>query len=127
MRLLLDTNIIIHSAKGTLSKQALDVLDDTANQLYFSPASIWELVIKQGIGKLKLPSTVSEIRKGLEEKGCRELSISSRHALATGTLAFAHTDPFDRMLIAQSLVDDLMLITTDTLLSEYAADVMVVD
>jgi PIN domain nuclease of toxin-antitoxin system len=127
MRFLLDTNIIIHSAKGSLSKQALNVLDDTSHLLYFSPVSIWELVTKQQIGKLRLPADVYEIRNGLEQKGCRELLVNSRHALAIGALASVNKDPFDRMLVAQSFVEGLTLITTDSLLANYATDVMVVE
>jgi PIN domain nuclease of toxin-antitoxin system len=127
MRLLMDTNVIIRSVMGSLAKQGADILDDTGNILYYSSVSIWEIVIKQHGGKLNMPVDAASIRKKLEEKGCREVTTSSRHALATGALASFNKDPFDRMLVAQSIVEGLTLITTDRLLSAYAAEVMVVD
>jgi len=127
VRLLLDTNIIIRSAKGTLSKQALGILEDTSNQLYYSPISIWEIATKLQIGKLKPPLNAKNTRDGLDDMGCRELPVTTRHALAVGALSFVHKDPFDRMLVAQAFVEDMTLITTDSLLRQYAAEVMVVD
>jgi PIN domain nuclease of toxin-antitoxin system len=127
MRLLMDTNVIIRSVMGTLTKQGADIVDDTGNVLYYSSISIWEIVIKQRSGKLNMPVDAASIRTKLEEKGCREIPVTSRHALATGALASFNKDPFDRMLVAQSIVEGLTLITTDRLLSAYAAEVMVVN
>jgi len=126
MRILMDTNVIIHSVSGTLSKLGEDIVDDTSNILYYSSVSIWELAIKHRIGKLKLPVSPGAIKKALDEKGCFELPVTSRHALATSALVSLHEDPFDRMLIAQSLIEDLELVTTDDQLADYAAEVMVV-
>jgi PIN domain nuclease of toxin-antitoxin system len=109
-----------------VGRKALDILDDTGHQLYYSPINMWELLIKSQTGKLKLPVEVRALRRGLEEKGCRELPVTSRHALAIGALLFIHKDPFDRMLIAQAFVENMTLITTDTLLGHYATEVMVV-
>jgi PIN domain nuclease of toxin-antitoxin system len=127
MKLLMDTNVIIRSMSGTLEKEGADILEDTGNTLYYSSVNIWELVIKQRSGKLNMPIEASVVRQKLEEKGCRELPVTSRHALTTGALAAVNKDPFDRMLVAQAIVEGLTLITTDRLLSDYAAEVLTVD
>lgn len=123
----MDTNVIIRSMAGTLGKDGADVLEDMSNTLYYSPVSIWEMVIKQRTGKLAMPTEAGVVRRQLEEKGCRELPVTSRHALATGALADVNKDPFDRMLVAQALTEGLTLMTTDRLLSGYAAEVMTVE
>jgi PIN domain nuclease of toxin-antitoxin system len=74
-----------------------------------------------------MPIEAGIIRERLEEKGCRELPITARHALATGALAPVNKDPFDRMLVAQAIIEGLTLITTDRLLSNYAAEALVVE
>jgi PIN domain nuclease of toxin-antitoxin system len=127
MRLLMDTNVIIRAIMGDLGQQGADLLEDTGNTLYYSPVSIWEMVIKQRTGKLNMPVEPGVIRQRLEERGCREAPVTSRHALATGALADINKDPFDRMLVAQSIVEGMTLITTDRLLAAYAAEVMVVE
>jgi PIN domain nuclease of toxin-antitoxin system len=123
----MDTNVIIRSVMGTLGKGGAELLEDTGNILYYSPVNIWEIVIKQRVGRLGMPIEAGVIRERLEANGCRELPISSRHALATGALASVNKDPFDRMLVAQAIVEGLTLITTDRLLSDYAAEVLTVD
>ena len=123
----MDTNVIVRSVTGTLSKQGEDLIEDTSHVLYYSSASIWELAVKHRIGKLKLPVEPKAIQRALDEKGCFELPITSRHALATGALASVNEDPFDRMLVAQSIVEGLELITTDSMLAGYAAGVMIID
>ena len=127
MRILMDTNVIIRSITGSLSKQGEDFIEDTSNALYYSSASIWELAVKHRIGKPRLPVEPRAIQRALDEKGCFELPITSRHALTMGALAPVNEDPFDRMLIAQSIVEKLELITTDSTLAGYAAGVMVID
>jgi PIN domain nuclease of toxin-antitoxin system len=123
----MDTNIIVRAIMGVLGQQGADALEDAGNVLYYSPVNIWEMVIKQRAGKLGLPVEPSVIRQRLEERGCRELPVTSRHALATGALATVNKDPFDRMLVAQSVVEGLTLITTDRLLANYAAEILVVE
>jgi len=70
---------------------------------------------------------VAAIQAQLDENGCRELPVTSRHAQATGVLATIHNDPFDRMLLAQAFVENMALITSDDLLGNYAVNVMVID
>jgi PIN domain nuclease of toxin-antitoxin system len=123
----MDTNVIIRSVSGTLEKNGADILEDTGNTLYYSPVNIWEIVIKQRVGKLNMPIEAGIVRQRLEERGCRELPVTSRHALATGALAAVNKDPFDRMLVAQAIIEGLTLITTDRLLSDYAAEILTVD
>ena len=123
----MDTNVIIRSITGTLSKQGEDLVEDTSHVLYYSSASIWELAVKHRIGKLRLPVEPKAIQRALDEKGCFELPITSRHALTTGALAPVNEDPFDRILVAQSIVEGLELITTDSMLAGYAVGVMIID
>jgi PIN domain nuclease of toxin-antitoxin system len=127
MRLLMDTNVVIRLVSGTLSEDAADMLEDTGNMLYYSAVNIWEIVTKQQLGKLNIPVSAGIIRQHLDERGCRELAITARHALAMATLASVNKDPFDRMLVAQAVTEGLTLITTDSLLAHYTSEVMVVD
>ena len=124
MRLLLDTNIIIRSAKGILGKQALGIIEDTSNLLYYSPVSIWEIVIKLQTGKLKPSLDAAETRRGLEGLGCRELPVTSRHALAVNVLSLIHKDPFDRILLAQAQVEGIYLLTADETVAKYPGEII---
>jgi PIN domain nuclease of toxin-antitoxin system len=123
----MDTNVVIRLVSGTLDKNAVSILEDTGNALHYSAVNIWEIVTKQRLGKLNMPVNAGTIRHHLDEKGCRELTVTSRHALATASLTSVNKDPFDRMLVAQAVTEGLILITTDSLLANYTSEIMVVD
>lgn len=118
MRLLLDTHVLIWWDEGArLSREARTAIVD-ASQVYVSAVSGWEIAIKTALGRLRPLRTVAE---AIEESGFEELPIRLRHAAALATLPLRHRDPFDRMLLAQALVDGLTLVTRDTSFEAYEA------
>lgn len=117
MRLLADTHVIIwwltdHEALVDDVKAKLDHEPD----VFVSAATIWEVAIKQAIGKLDDPADLPE---RIMASGFRELPITSRHAAAAGRLPPIHQDPFDRMLVAQAQCEGLTLITKDRHIRKY--------
>jgi PIN domain nuclease of toxin-antitoxin system len=117
MRLLVDTHVVIwwladDAALGDDIKTKLDHEPD----VFLSPATIWEVAIKQAIGKLKEPTDLPE---RIRDSGFRELPITSQHALSAGRLPLIHKDPFDRMLIAQARCEELTLVTGDPEILKY--------
>jgi PIN domain nuclease of toxin-antitoxin system len=119
--LLLDTHILIWAAARPekLSRKTLRLFDDPDNTLVFSAASLWEIVIKQSLGRDDFDVNARQLRRGLLDNGYNELSITSTHALALDDLPPLHKDPFDRMLLAQSRVEGFMLLTVDKQVLQY--------
>ncbi len=116
MKLLLDTHALLWALgeKERLSPAAAAAIAAPDNEVLVSAASLWEISIQQELGKLELSRTASEwLPAALEETGIDVLDITGRHALAAGALPTHHRDPFDRMLIAQSLAEGLTLVTRD--------------
>jgi PIN domain nuclease of toxin-antitoxin system len=119
VRLLLDTSIVLWVAVDSprLSDSArLEI--ERAEAIFVSSISLWEMVIKAGLGKLKVDFDRLLVRMGTA--GIRELDVTWRHAMAVSTLADHHRDPFDRMLIAQAISEPLRLITSDARLGAYS-------
>jgi PIN domain nuclease of toxin-antitoxin system len=117
-RYLLDTHIFLWwmSDADQLSQEVFDTISNTSNQIYISSASIWEIAIKESLGKLKVDADLSS---AIEANGFIELKISAICANATKNLEQIHRDPFDRMLIAQSIEGDMTLITVDRYIVQY--------
>ena len=108
-----------------LSQTCRDVLADPANRIYLSVASGWEIAIKHQIGKLNLPEPpASYVRSRVIQNNFEILPITLDHALLTNTLPLHHKDPFDRILIAQSIIEGFPILTADALFSEYEAAVV---
>ena len=109
---MLDTHVLLWwlSDDGNLSKKAYSTIKDSSNLIFISAATAWEISIKKSLGKLKAPDNLEEI---LEANNFQTLSITILHALLAGQLPFHHEDPFDRLLIAQSQIEDLTLVTRD--------------
>ena len=99
-----------------LSQDVFDTISDTSNQIYISSASIWEIAIKEALGKLKVDG---DLNSAIEANGFIELKISAACANATKKLEPIHRDPFDRMLIAQALQSDMTLIAVDRFIVQY--------
>jgi PIN domain nuclease of toxin-antitoxin system len=99
----------------------LNVIADKSNEVFVSAATVWELGIKQSKGKLKLGRSVFE---QMTVYGFVELPISFRHAEKAAGLQMMHGDPFDRMLVAQAIVEGMTLVTADRVLAEYPAAVL---
>ena len=121
MKLLLDTHILLWAAgrPEKLSRKARRLLDDPDNALIFSAVSLWEIVIKQGLGRDDFDVNARQLRRGLLDNEYRELAVTSAHALAIEDLPPLHKDPFDRMLLAQSRVEGFTLLTADAQILQY--------
>ena len=128
MHLLLDTHVLLWAAgiPDRLSRQAIDLIQDSENHLLFSAASIWEITIKRGLGRSDFRVEPEVLRRGLEENGYDELAITSRHAMAVGHLPTIHKDPFDRVLVAQALTEGLLLLTVDDVVAKYPGPIRLV-
>ncbi len=128
MRLLLDTHLLLWAAAKSrrLPKAARPLLEDPANEVFFSAASLWEIVIKSALRKEDFSIDVAVLRPALAEMGLGELAVSGAHAERLATLPPVHKDPFDRMLVAQSLAEPLLLLTNDAVLGKYGESVRVV-
>jgi PIN domain nuclease of toxin-antitoxin system len=121
MKFLLDTHLLLWAAgqPERLSKPARELIENPDNALYFSAASIWEIAIKSSLGREDFKADARLIRRGLIDNGYQEIAISSEHAAGVQALPLVHKDPFDRLLIAQSLSEGMPLVTVDPLLSQY--------
>ena len=128
MKLLLDTHILLWAAgqPDKLSENASALLLETSNVLFFSAASIWEIVIKRGFGRDDFKVDPFRLRKQLVVNGYEELGVSSEHALAVELLAALHKDPFDRILIAQARTEGMLLLTSDFQISQYGDGIITV-
>ena len=125
MKLLLDTHLLLWAAgqPERLSPFARTLLDNPDNMLLFSAASLWEIAIKRGLGRDDFRADPRLLRRGLLDNGYDELPVTGEHAIAVDGLPTIHKDPFDRILIAQSLVEGITLLTADPLVARYPAPI----
>jgi PIN domain nuclease of toxin-antitoxin system len=123
LRLLLDTHALLAllSSDYPLSSGARTTIERPGAQLVVSVVSVWEIAIKRAIGKLEAPANVIE---RIEEAGVEMLTITARHAHATGELPMHHRDPFDRLLIAQAKLEGCAIVTGDRALSLYGVPIV---
>lgn len=128
MKLLLDTHLLLWAAgqPERLSKTARDLIEAADSELIFSTASLWEIVIKRSLGREDFKVDARLLRRGMLDNGYAELPIASEHVVAIETLPPLHKDPFDRVLVAQALVEGIILLTTDEVVARYAAPVRAV-
>jgi len=128
VRLLLDTHLLLWAAGAPdrLSREVRALLSDPANVLVFSAASLWEITIKAGLGRADFRIDPHGLRRGLIENDYEELPITSHHAVAVAGLPDLHRDPFDRILVAQALVEGMILVTHDPLVQAYPGPVRAV-
>lgn len=125
MRLLLDSHVLVwaHDEPAKLSDLAKSALENTANEILLSIASAWELQIKIKLGKLALSDSLeSVIRLQMQMNALQILPITLGHVVQLDKLASHHKDPFDRLLIAQAIAEDLTIVTADRDFSEYPAN-----
>jgi len=125
VKLLLDTQLLLWAAgqPERLPAAARAVVDDARNQPMFSAASLWEVAIKSGLGRGDFRADARLLRRGLLDNGYDELAITSEHAVAIANLPSIHKDPFDRLLIAQSAVEGILLLTADPIVAQYPGPV----
>ena len=126
MKILLDTHILFWSMgdEGKLSGEALSMINDPENEIYFSSASVWEIAIKHAKSPKRMPVSGQKLVNECQKAGYIPLPIQNRHVLAVAKLErqageAPHNDPFDRVLIAQAKVEKMTLLTHDQLLSGY--------
>ncbi|MCL4146527.1 UNVERIFIED_CONTAM: hypothetical protein GTU68_056430 [Idotea baltica] len=124
MKLLLDTHTLIwfFESDSKLSSTAKSLIENPDNQNYFSVASIWEVVIKQNLGKLNLSKPLDYILTHIQKNGIEIINIEAQQALKVADLPLHHRDPFDRLIIAQSLILGYSIISKDTKLDQYPID-----
>ena len=121
MKLLLDTHVLLWAAgePGRFTVAARRLLNDAANELVFSVASLWEITIKRSLGRKDFQVDARLLRRGLLDNGYTELAIISEHVVAVESLPLIHKDPFDRLLVAQATVEGITLLTVDSQVSQY--------
>jgi PIN domain nuclease of toxin-antitoxin system len=123
LKLLLDTHALLSMlfADGRLSRPAHEAMERPDAQLVVSVVSIWEIAIKRAIGKLVAPDGLLE---RIDEAGTEVLTITARHAHATGELPLHHGDPFDRLLISQAKLEGCAIVTRDRAFAAYGVPVV---
>jgi PIN domain nuclease of toxin-antitoxin system len=127
MNYLLDTHVFIwmDSDPSLLSASVEGLLKDKQNAVYISVVSVWEMQIKVQIGKLTLSAPVEKlVQEQRDNNDLNILPVTLAHALKVGDLPLHHKDPFDRLLVAQAIVEDFTLITKEPILSQYEAKVI---
>lgn len=126
MRILIDTHVLLWHLEGDeqLSPDRRSLITDPANVIFVSIASFWEVAIKSSLGKLSLSRSISEIFAEVDSSATSLLAIEPSHTLQVYSLPFHHKDPFDRMIVAQALVDDLYLMSNDANFVDYGVDLL---
>ena len=127
MRLLIDTHVMLWAvgAPERLSDAAREALSTAGHEVAIGTASLWEIAIKVSRGRLELATDwQAAIERGRKHMGARWLAIEPAHCVRVATLAWHHRDPFDRMLIAQALCENMILISKDSTFAEYPVEVL---
>jgi PIN domain nuclease of toxin-antitoxin system len=125
MKLLLDTHLLLWAAAepARLSAKARALIQDEANELWFSAVSVWEVSIKRALGRPDFKIDTRQWRQALLDNGYLELAVRGVHATALDGLPPLHQDPFDRMLVVQAAVENLTLLTADKLVAQYPGSI----
>ncbi|MGB7209389.1 MAG: type II toxin-antitoxin system VapC family toxin [Pyrinomonadaceae bacterium] len=126
MRILIDTHILIWLLNGDfqLSIDRREKLVDPANRVFISIASFWEIAIKSSRGKLSLAKSIEDIFSEIDRSSSTILTIEPDHTLQVSKLPFHHKDPFDRMIIAQAMIENIPLTSTDHDFTAYGVDLL---
>lgn len=128
MRFLLDTHLLLWAAASSkrLSREARELLEDESHQALYSAASIWEIAIKSSLRRKDFRIDLASLLTALPQMGLVELPVTAAHTAGVAQLPFIHRDPFDRLLIAQSIAEPLTLLTNDEILDRYRVGVRIV-
>lgn len=126
MRILLDTHIVIWHLEGDLKlvPALRKAISDPENEIFISIATFWDISIKSSLSKLSLSMSLEDLVSVIEQSKAAILPISTRHALGVSKLPFHHRDPFDRMLIAQALSDNLSIVSSDRSFAAYGVELL---
>ncbi len=118
MRLLLDTHVFIWTVYSDklLPNRFAGLIADPANEVYVSAVAVWEISIKRKLGRLDFKG---DVPAAIEQMQFREVAITGRHAEAAGNLPLLHRDPFDRLVVAQAVLEQLTLLTVDEQILAY--------
>jgi len=125
VRLLLDTHLLLWAAGPSprLSSRARRLIEDPDNELVVSAASLWEIAIKSALRRPNFRLDARLFRRNLLNNGYDEMAVTGEHAVAVANLPPLHRDPFDRILVAQSIVEGITLLTSDPRVAQYPAPV----
>lgn len=125
MRQLLDTHVFIWYMRGdpTISQRARDLIEAPEAENLVSVASLWEIAIKTSLGKIEIGKPFAQIQSDLDDNGFLTLELHFEHLKQVCNLPFIHRDPFDRLLIAQAMIENIPLITADEIIPQYPVQV----
>lgn len=128
MNLLLDTHVALWAITDSprLTQPARELISAAKTTVWISTASIWEIAIKSALGRGDMPISSRDALRYFEESGYRLLSVEAEHAVQVETLPPHHQDPFDRILIAQALVEPMRLMTHDPLVARYGDTIILI-
>lgn len=126
MRLLIDTHVLIWFLEGSklLAKPRRQIVADSQNDVFVSIASLWEIAIKISVGKLTLARPLADVVKQIAVENIEILPIAAAHTLQVSVLPFHHRDPFDRIIIAQSQIENLNVMTDDIVFGSYGVKLL---
>ena len=126
MNLLLDTHTLIWFLEGDcrLGLTAKNYIENANNTNFVSVATFWEIAIKVSIDKLKLQMPLQSLKSLIEENAMEILPITIEHTVLVSQLPFHHKDPFDRLLVAQSIIEDMVLLSGDEKFKSYNTQVI---
>ena len=127
MKFLLDTHVFLWFVNDNpkLSKHFADLIEDESNIIYLSMASLWEMSIKYNLGKLNLEPNYDEfVESEVIASNLNLLNIKLAHLKTNAVLPFHHRDPFDRLIISQSIVEKIPIISVDSVFSQYSVSLI---
>ncbi len=126
MNYLIDTHLLIWAAgvQNRVPEAAWPILNDPDTTLYVSAAALWEIAIKHALARPDFSADPTVLRGHLRREGIIELPINGEHALLAGALPPIHKDPFDRIMIAQAMVEGLTLLTSDAKVADYEGPIL---
>lgn len=126
MNLLLDTHVALWAIADSpkLSKKARELIESPKSTAWISAATVWEIAIKHSLGRGDMPVSGPEALRYFQESGYHFLAVEPEHAAAVGELPMHHGDPFDRILVAQALVEPMRLLTHDPVVARYSDTVI---
>ena len=126
MRLLLDTHVALWAVTGSarLSAAARGLIEDTNHEIWVSAASLWEIAIKHTLGRHRMPISGQEAADWFKTSGYRFLAVDPAHAIGVADLPRLHADPFDRLLVSQSLLEPMRLLSHDSKVQAYGGNVI---
>ena len=126
MNLLLDTHIALWAITDSprLSARARELLADPSAVVWVSVASVWEIAIKHRLGRGDMPVSGTDALRYFGESRFKNLPVQGPHAAALDTLPLVHTDPFDRLIVAQALIEPMRLLTHDATVASYSDTIL---